>query len=76
MAVAGNKKRAESQTTGWGEAKDAEQLGREVFRWPDTLDAAFKTKLTDDEWTEFMEDKGTIWFQRTFPEFVPNTNIE
>jgi len=76
MAVAGNKKRAETQISGWGEAKHAQDLGREVLRWPDTLDTALKIKLGDDEWEELMEDAGIIWFQRTFPEFVPNTKRE
>lgn len=76
IAVAGNKKRAKNQRTNWGEVTDAQELGREVLRWPETLDIAFKLKLSNDEWEDLMSDKGIVWFQRSFPEFVPNNKTE
>ena len=74
-AVQINKQRAETQTTSWGETNDG-TLGREVLRMPTSLHEALFQQLSSEQWTEYQSDKGLIWFQRKFPEFIPNRKTE
>jgi hypothetical protein len=43
---------------------------------PTALHTILYAKLTPEEIEEFESPKGTVWFQRTFPEWVPNRGIE
>ena len=76
LGALGNRERAENQKTDWGEVKDTSMLEREMLRLPTGLYEIIHLKLSPEEWFEFESDKGTIWFQRTFPEWVPNRKIE
>lgn len=77
LATEGNKHRADTQKSAWGETTDKSGvLEREVLRMPTQLHTILYAKLTPEEQTEFESDKGTLWFQRTFPEWVPNINKE
>lgn len=73
-----NKIRASTQMTDWGEFnKGNSELGREVLRWPETLTTAFQHKLAPEELEWLLGDnRSTAWFQKQFPEFVPNRKRE
>lgn len=70
-----NKQRANNALTKWGETQNKE-FARETLRYPTNLDTALRFKLSPDQYDDLFTDKGIIWFQRTFPEFVPNRSIE
>jgi hypothetical protein len=76
LAAQGNRERAKNQKTDWGELKDTALIERELLRMPTALHEILHMKLTPEELQEFESEKGTIWFQRTFPEWVPNRKIE
>ena len=76
LAAEGNRKRASNQKTKWGETLTNDVLEREILRMPTALHEILQMKLTPEEIVEFESEKGTIWFQRTFPEWVPNRGIE
>lgn len=76
LAAEGNRHRAETQKTAWGETGTNDVLEREILRMPTQLHTILYAKLTPEEITEFESPRGTIWFQRTFPEWVPNINKE
>jgi hypothetical protein len=76
LAARGNRQRAANQKTKWGETQTNDILEREMLRMPTQLHAILYAKLTPEEIVEFESEKGTIWFQRTFPEWVPNRGIE
>lgn len=76
LAARGNRERAEGQKTDWGEIKDTSIIERELLRMPTQLHAILYAKLTPEEIEEYESEKGTIWFQRTFPEWVPNRKVE
>lgn len=78
LAVKQNKMRADMQLTPWGEVPNESAIGRESFRIPENLQIAFQHKLTDEQydWLFTEVPGGTPWFQRTFPEFVPNHKTE
>lgn len=73
--VLANKERADHQRTKWGEFQN-EQIGREVLRMPTTLHTALMLKLTEEQKKELESKKGLVWFQRSFPMFVPNQGKE
>jgi hypothetical protein len=72
MAALANKARAESQKSDWGETVDSNIIEREELRMPTDLHNIIYGRLTPEEQTEFESDNGILWFQRTFPEWVPN----
>jgi len=76
LAAEGNKRRAQDQKTDWGETINNDVLEREILRMPTQLHAILYAKLTPEEIEEFESEKGTLWFQRSFPEWVPNRKIE
>jgi len=76
LAAEGNRHRASTQKTAWGETLTSGVLERELLRMPTQLHTILYAKLTPEEITEFESAKGTLWFQRTFPEWVPNLNKE
>ena len=77
MAAQGNRRRADTQKTAWGETLgNSDVLEREILRMPTQLHTILYAKLTPEEITEFESPKGTVWFQRQFPEWVPNLNKE
>lgn len=78
IAVKQNKMRADMQLTPWGELPDNSAIGRESFRIPENLQIALQSKLEAEQYDWLFKDVpgGTVWFQRTFPEFVPNTKTE
>lgn len=76
LAAEGNRHRAKSQETKWGEVSGSDIIEREVLRMPTSLHAALYMKLTPVQQQELESDAGTLWFQRRFPEWVPNTNKE
>lgn len=76
LAAQGNRARALEQKTDWGETVTNDVLEREVLRMPTQLHAILYAKLTPEEILELDSDKGLLWFQRTFPEWVPNRKIE
>lgn len=77
LAAEANKQRAKNQKTGWGEVLDGSSiLEREELRMPTDLHTILYTKLTPEEQEEFETDAGILWFQRRFPEWVPNSKIE
>lgn len=76
LAAEGNRRRADTQKTAWGETMDSTVLEREILRMPTQLHTILYAKLTPEEIQEFETPKGTLWFQRTFPEWVPNLNKE
>jgi hypothetical protein len=76
LAAQGNRERAANQKTDWGEIKETSIIERELLRMPTALHEILQMKLTPEEWSEFETENGTIWFQRTFPEWVPNRKIE
>lgn len=76
LAAKGNRQRASNQKTKWGETLSGGILHREVLRMPTSLHTILYAKLTPEEIQDLESDKGTLWFQRTFPEWVPNKGIE
>lgn len=76
LGAKGNRERAAEAKTDWGETVTNDVLEREVLRMPTQLHAILYAKLLPEEIEEFESDKGTIWFQRTFPEWVPNRKKE
>lgn len=77
LAAQANKVRAQEQKTDWGELLDnSNVLQREELRMPTDLHTILYAKLTPEEVQEFETDKGIIWFQRIFPEWVPNRKKE
>ena len=77
MAAEANKQRAQEQKSGWGETlESSEIIHREELRMPTDLHTILYTKLLPEEQVEFETDKGILWFQRTFPEWVPNRKKE
>lgn len=76
LAAQGNRARALEQKTDWGETVTNDVLEREVLRMPTQLHTILYAKLTPEEIQELDSDKGLLWFQRTFPEWVPNRKIE
>ena len=77
IAAQGNKKRANTQATGWGEVMNgSEIIHREELRMPTDLHTILYAKMTPEEQEEFESDKGILWFKRTFPEWVPNLKKE
>lgn len=78
QAVKQNKIRADMQLTPWGEVPDNSAIGRETFRIPENLQIAFQNKLETEQYDWLFTDVpgGTVWFQRQFPEFVPNNKTE
>lgn len=76
LAAQGNRARALDQKTDWGETITNDVLEREILRMPTQLHAILYAKLLPEEIEEFESEKGTIWFQRTFPEWVPNRKVE
>lgn len=75
LAVEGNKHRADTQRTSWGEVSGSSVLEREETRMPTSLHTAIYLKLTPEQQQELESDAGMLWFQRRFPEFVPNNKI-
>lgn len=73
LASIGNRQRAESQNTKWGELGASDVVEREVLRMPSSLHTAIYMKLTPEQQEEFESDAGLLWFTRKFPEWVPNT---
>lgn len=43
---------------------------------PTDLHTILYSKLNAEQQTEFESDAGILWFQRTFPEWVPNRKKE
>lgn len=76
LAALGNRQRASNQKTDWGELKDSTVIERELLRMPTALHEILYAKLTPEQIGEFESETGTIWFQRTFPEWVPNRKVE
>jgi hypothetical protein len=76
LGALGNRERAENQKTDWGEVQETSILEREMLRLPTALHEILQMKLTPEEIHEFESEAGTIWFQRTFPEWVPNRKVE
>jgi hypothetical protein len=76
LAAEGNKQRAKTQETKWGEVTNSDILEREELRMPSSLHTALYLKMTPAQQQEFESDKGILWFQRRFPEWVPNTKID
>lgn len=76
LAALGNRQRAANQKTDWGELQDSTIIERELLRMPTALHTILYAKLLPEELKEFESEKGTIWFQRTFPEWVPNNKKE
>lgn len=76
LVVLYNKQHAENQATKWGELNNADVVGREVQRMPTTLYELIRLKLSKEEVTELESDKGFLWFQRAYPEWVPNKGKE
>jgi hypothetical protein len=76
LAASGNRQRASNQKTKWGETLNGGVVEREVLRMPTSLHTILYMKLTPEEIQELESKKGLIWFQRTFPEWVPNMGKE
>lgn len=76
LASVGNKHRAETQKTVWGEVSNSDVVEREVLRMPSSLHTALYMKLTPEQQQEFESDAGLLWFTRRYPEWVPNTKKE
>lgn len=77
LAAEGNKLRAKDQESDWGEVfEKSEHIIREETRMPTDLHTILHAKLTPEEIDELHTDKGMLWFQRTFPEWVPNRKKE
>jgi len=76
LAAQGNRARALNQKTDWGETLESGSLEREVLRMPTQLHTILYMKLTPEEIQELESQKGLIWFQRNFPEWVPNRKRE
>lgn len=76
LAAQGNRERAANQKTDWGEIQETSIIERELLRMPTALHEILYMKLNPEQVKEFESDTGTIWFQRTFPEWVPNRKIE
>lgn len=76
LAVIGNRQYTDNQRTDWGETKNSDVLEREILRMPTQLHSILYAKMTPEEITEFESASGTLWFQRTFPEWVPNRKKE
>lgn len=77
LASEGNRNRAEGQESDWGEVMSGSSvLHREELRMPTDLHTILYLKLTPEEIQDFESDKGILWFQKTFPEWVPNRKKE
>lgn len=77
MAAEANKQRASTQESDWGEVMSGSSvIHREELRMPTDLHTILYAKLTPEEISEFETDKGILWFQRRFPEWVPNRKKE
>lgn len=73
MAAQANRQRAETQATDWGEMmENSDLIHREELRMPTDLHTILYAKLTHEEVQDLETDSGILWFQRTFPEWVPN----
>jgi hypothetical protein len=76
MAAEANKQRAQGQVSDWGETLGTSDIiHREELRMPTDLHTILYTKLLPEEQVEFESDKGILWFQKTFPEWVPNRKL-
>jgi hypothetical protein len=76
LGALGNRQRAANQKTKWGETLTSDILEREIIRMPTQLHTILYAKLTPEEIMEFETEKGTLWFTRTYPEWVPNNGKE
>lgn len=52
-----------------GEIKNAEYITRIIAEYPETMYAAFKLNLNEDDWGFFDSTKGMRWFVEAYPEF-------
>ena len=77
LATQANKQRAQNQVSDWGEGlAGSDIIHREELRMPTDLHTILYSKLNAEQQTEFESDAGILWFQRTFPEWVPNRKKE
>ena len=47
----------------------SDMLLQEAYRIPASLHSALWIQLSTEEWTEWKEDKGTLWFMKAYPIF-------
>ena len=70
-----NKKKVEATKDRFAEIKGSDMVHRKLFEIPETLHAALRVKMTDEQWEWFRTKEASTWFAIKYRQFRASADV-